>query len=159
MNEWSLAIWINAGVPILLICFGFLIGSTVERRHFRRIRKKEDELRDVLAFAVRRVPDALCLSEPALVCGNAVISVDYFKRFAAGLRGIVGGRIGAYESLFERARREALVRMKEEARQMGGHAVLNVKLETTRIFAAGNATVSVEAVAYGTAYRKVDAVA
>ena len=54
-----------------------------------------------------------------------------------------------------RARREAVIRMKEDARRQGGNIVLNVKLDSTRIHAGGrNATVSVEASAYGTSYRR-----
>ena len=158
MDELLLESAFNFGIPAVLIVVAYFAGSLIERRHFRRIIKKENELRDILAFAVRRVPKDLVLSKPRLVCGSAVISVDYFKKFAAGLRGIIGGRIGTYESLFERARREAIVRMKDDARHHGGNMVLNVKLETARIYAGGGrATVSVEAVAYGTAYLKSDA--
>ena len=157
MSEQTLNLLINVGIPAVLIVAAFFIGSWIERRHFRRIRKREDELGDILAFAIRRAPHDLVLSTPHLVTGSAVISVDYFKQFAAGLRGIVGGRIGSYESLFERARREAIVRMKETARREGSNIVLNVKLDTTRIYAgAGGSTVSVEAVAYGTAYCRPD---
>lgn len=158
MDELSLGIVLNFGFPVALIVVAYFTGSLIERRHFRRIIKKENELRDILAFAIRRVPKDLALSEPKLVCGSAVISVDYFKKFAAGLRGIIGGRIGTYELLYERARREAIVRMKDDARRHGGNIVLNVKLESARIYAGGGrATVSVEAMAYGTAYSKSDA--
>ncbi len=157
MDEQTLTLLANIGIPAVLIVAAFFTGSWIERRHFRRIRRKEDELRDILAFAIRRAPDDLALSSPHLVTGSAVISVDYFKRFAAALRGIIGGRIGSYESLFERARREAIIRMKETARRKGSGIVLNVKLDTTRIYAGGrNTTVSVEAVAYGTAYHRAD---
>jgi uncharacterized protein YbjQ (UPF0145 family) len=158
MDELPLHIDLNFWIPAVLIVVAYFTGSLIERRHFRRITKKENDLRDILSFAIRRVPKDLALSEPKLVCGSAVISVDYFKKFAASLRGLIGGRIGSYESLFERARREAIVRMKDDARRHGGNIVLNVKLETARIYAGGGrATVSVEAVAYGTAYSKSDA--
>ncbi len=158
MDDLSLQFMLNLGIPAVLIVVAYFTGSLIERRHFRRIIKKENELRDILAFAIRRVPKDLALSEPKLVYGSAVISVDYFKKFAAGLRGIIGGRIGTYESLYERARREAIVRMKDDARRHGGNIVLNVKLESARIYAGGGrATVSVEAMAYGTAYSQSDA--
>ncbi len=158
MDELSFEFVLNFGIPAVLIVVAYFTGSLIERRHFRRIIKKENELHHILAFAIRRVPKDLALSEPKLVCGSAVISVDYFKKFAAGLRGVIGGRIGTYESLYERARREAIVRMKDAARRHGGNIVLSIKLETARIYAGGGrATVSVEAVAYGTAYSKSDA--
>ena len=154
MIEFWSELAFDFALPALLILIGYLAGTTIERRHFRRIIKTENELSDVLTFAIRRVPDDLSLSEPELVCGSAVISVDYFKMFAAGLRAIIGGRIGTYESLMERARREANVRMKDQARRLGGNIVLNVKFESTRIYAGtGNTTLAVEALAYGTAYK------
>jgi uncharacterized protein YbjQ (UPF0145 family) len=81
-----------------------------------------------------------------------VISVDYFKTIAAALRNVFGGRVGAYESLLDRARREATIRMQEEAKKVGAQAVLNVKYETSRIGQqAGKSIGSVEVLAYGTA--------
>lgn len=148
---------IDWGLPAALLVAAYFIGSAIERSHFRRIRAKEHELSHILIFAIRRVPKDLHLAEPWLVSGSTVISVDYFKKFAADLRGIVGGRMGTYESLFERARREAIIRMKEKANHGGADIVLNLKLDTARIYAgARGATVSVEAVAYGTAYKTRD---
>ena len=165
MNIETAILLFGFSVPVLLTATAFIIGSWIERRHFRRIRRRENELRDVLAFSIRRTPDDMVLSAPHLVTGNAVISIDGFKRHAAILRSIIGGRVGVYESLFERARREALVRMKEAARREGSDIILNVKLDASRISigSGGNVVnvvsvnvVSVEALAYGTAYRRTD---
>ncbi|MDG2481554.1 MAG: YbjQ family protein, partial [Alphaproteobacteria bacterium] len=87
----------------------------------------------------------------SLVSGNAVISIDYFKRFLAYLRGLVGGQIDAYESLVERSRREAVLRMKQQARELGASHIVNVKLETSRVFFDDRRAGSVEVLAYGTA--------
>jgi uncharacterized protein YbjQ (UPF0145 family) len=86
-----------------------------------------------------------------LIVGSAVISVDYFKRFLAGLRALVGGRVKSYESLLDRARREALLRMKAEAPD--ADVVVNLRIETASI-SKGKRQKSigtVEALAYGTA--------
>ena len=93
-----------------------------------------------------------------LVGGNVVISVDYFKRVVAGLRTIVGGRITTYESLLERARREAILRMKEDAKAKGARFVVNVKLETASITKGRQQQVgAVEVYAYGTALTTISA--
>ena len=81
--------------------------------------------------------------------------IDYFKKVVAGLRNIFGGRVSAYETLIERARREALLRMKEEAKLKGAESIFNVKLETASISKnAGGQIGSVEVYAYGTAISK-----
>ena len=55
-----------------------------------------------------------------------------------------------YESLLERGRREALLRMKEDAIAWGAVQILNVHLETS---SANAGTVALEVIAYGTAIR------
>ena len=89
-----------------------------------------------------------------LVMGSVVVSHDYFKRFLAQLRIIVGGRIKSYEPLLDRARREAVLRMKEQALARGHHTVVNIRLETSRLANSqrgGKGTAGVEMLAYGTA--------
>ena len=62
-----------------------------------------------------------------------------------------GGKVKSYESLIDRARREALLRMKEEAPDAS--MIINVRIETSTIGKTSrNKTVGcLEAVAYGTA--------
>jgi uncharacterized protein YbjQ (UPF0145 family) len=89
-----------------------------------------------------------------LVYGSVVISVDYFKRLLANLRNIFGGKVKSYETLIDRARREAILRMKE----MAGDArvIVNVRIETATIGRKANqkGVGCIEAIAYGTAIRK-----
>lgn len=135
---------------VLLGC-GYVFGQLAEKRHFRSIIAREAELQDLLCFSERTVPAAYG-GDAALVCGSVVISIDYFKRFVAGLRNFIGGRVSSYESLLERARREAMLRMKEEARARGASSVWNVRLETASISKDNDQTIgAVEVVAYGTA--------
>ncbi len=139
-------------VFIVLLSLGYFFGRLAESRHFKSIIRREKQHMDLLTFCERLPPVNLGPVESELVGGNVVISVDYFKRVAAGLRGIVGGRVTTYESLLERARREAILRMKEAAREKGATMVLNVKLETASITKGQQQQVgSVEVYAYGTA--------
>ena len=88
-----------------------------------------------------------------LVSGDAVIATDYFKGFAARLRSIVGGEIRSYVTLMERARREATLRLLQQARDVGATEVWNVRYETSNIRSGArrNPSVSVEVFAFGTA--------
>lgn len=139
-------------VFLALLALGFFFGRLAESRHYRSINQREDELRSLLVVADRMPPIQFQSHDSCLVTGSVVISVDYFKTVAAGLRGIFGGRVGAYESLLDRARREAILRMQEEARALGAEAVFNLKFETSRIGQnAGKSLGSVEVLAYGTA--------
>ncbi len=138
-------------IIFILLVLGYVFGQAAEKRHFRSIIKREEQYRDLLTFSKRFPLDADYDQKASLVGGSVVISVDYFKRFAAGLRNLIGGRVTTYESLLERARREALLRMKEEARQQGMNTIVNVKLETSSITKGRrNQVGAVEVYAYGT---------
>lgn len=145
---------------LALLVAGYLFGRAAELRHFKSIREREARLRHVLSFSTRFAPPLDTPTGVALVSGNVVVSVDYFKRILAGLRLLVGGRVSAFESLIERARREAILRMKEEAERLGATMIVNVKLETASISkGTGRDQIgSVEVYAYGTALIQVKGV-
>jgi uncharacterized protein YbjQ (UPF0145 family) len=139
-------------IVAVLLTLGFGFGTFAERSHYRSIRRREDELAEILVFSTRVPPDLDRRRESRLVAGNAVISTDYFKSFVAGLRSLVGGRITSYEGLLDRARREAILRLKADAQSLGPCKVFNLKIETARIsMGGGNLVGTVEVLAYGTA--------
>ena len=137
---------------LILLVLGFSVGSYVEKRHYKSIYQREQELQPVLVISSKHLPDSEVPPRTSMVRGSAVISVDYFKRFIASLRQLFGGRLGTYESLVDRSRREAILRMKAEAKAMGATAIFNVRIETSSVFKGGkNSVGSIEVLAYGTA--------
>ena len=145
---------VQLGIFAALLLVGLVFGSAAERRHFSELARREAELRDVLVFNEKRPPADREFRDAALVVGSVVIAEDYFKRIAAALRGLVGGRVTVYESLMDRGRREAILRMKEEARRRGATLVFNVRFETSSLSedAGGRSPMfSAEFIAYGTA--------
>ncbi len=152
----NLSVFINFGLPLLLLMLAYFIGSMLEKQHFHSIRKREDDLHGFPVVSFDTMPDDWRVSTATMVTGSIVVSLDYFKRVIAGLRGLVGGRIKTYEPLLERARREALLRMAESARRQGYDAIFNVRLETSRLANSrgdGNGTAGVEMLAFGTAVK------
>ncbi len=141
-----------------LLLIGLTSGRIVESRHFTSLARREEESRDLLVCNLKRLPFARPVVHAQLVSGQAVISTDYFKSVCASLRRLVGGRIRSYETLLERGRREALMRMKDRARALGAHLVLNVRFETMTIARSqqGQGVTGVEVLAYGTAVRLAD---
>ncbi|MEM6273668.1 MAG: heavy metal-binding domain-containing protein [Myxococcota bacterium] len=144
--------FIGLWVVLALLLTGYIAGRIAERRHYASIEVREHRFREMPTVTFERL-DAWQAERSGLVYGSVVVSLDYFKRFVAGLRQIFGGRIQAYEPLLDRARREALLRMKELAHDEGYDAVLNVRLETSRLASSGSdgkGTAGVEIVAFGT---------
>lgn len=153
----NIQLLLNYGLPLLILVGAYFIGSAIEKKHFSSILAREDQLHGFPVVTFDNVPPDWKIIAVDLVSGNVVISLDYFKRIIAGLRGIIGGRIKTYEPLLERARREALLRMTEEAKSRGFHAIINVRLETSRLANArsdGKGTAGIEMLAFGTAIRK-----
>jgi uncharacterized protein YbjQ (UPF0145 family) len=64
-----------------------------------------------------------------LVTGEAILGANIFRDLFAGIRDIVGGRSAAYEKELREAKRIALEEMQEEARELGGNAVIAVDLD------------------------------
>ena len=145
---------INFGIFFFLLLLGYLAGTYLEEGHYRRIRAREQEMLSLPAVNFRSPPEGWTIESGVLVTGSVVVSVDYFKRFLARLRMLVGGRLKSYESLLDRGRREALLRMKDEAVAQGCQAIINVRLETSRIAGSANqGTAGVEILAFGTAVK------
>lgn len=147
-----MADYFSLGVFAVLFVVGFLAGTFNERRHYKSILKREEELIGLPAVSMRSLPEDSQIRKSEMISQNVVISIDYFKRALAILKCIVGGSVGPYESLVDRARREAVLRLKESASD--ADIILNVRVETSTIGDAANskgAVGSVEALAYGTA--------
>jgi uncharacterized protein YbjQ (UPF0145 family) len=64
-----------------------------------------------------------------LVSGEAILGANIFRDLFAGIRDIVGGRSAAYEKELREAKRIALEEMQQEARELGGNAVIAVDLD------------------------------
>jgi len=145
---------IQFGFLLTLLVIGLVFGGMAERRHFRELAQAERALAAILVFSEKTPPADTHWRQARLVNGSVVLAEDYFKRIAASLKSLFGGRLTSYESLMDRGRREAIVRMKREAQAMGATMVFNVRFETASLTAEGaqgNAMFSAEFLAYGTA--------
>ncbi len=140
-------------IQILMIPIGLLTGGIIERRHLRKLAAREAKLSSIMKSNSRHIPSNWVVRNASLVTGEAVIASDSYKRFACRLRAFFGGEMHAIETLMERGRREATVRMLEQAAAMGGNAVWNVRIETAAVGKGNNGRgmAVAEVYAYGTA--------
>lgn len=158
MNQFTIQI----AMVLFLIILGYITGTLIERKHYISIKQRERMTMRLPAVTLKSaIPVDAEITNAVLVTGSAVISLDYFKRFLAGLYNFFGGEVKSYESLLDRARREALLRMKEKVK--GANIILNVRIETSSIGKSANdrnSVGSIEALAYGTAvsWKKIELV-
>ena len=64
-----------------------------------------------------------------IVTGEVIVGANIFKDLFAGVRDIVGGRSGAYESSLRDAREQALAEVEAEARSKGADAVIAIDFD------------------------------
>ena len=72
-----------------------------------------------------------------IVTGETIIGANIFKDFFAGIRDIVGGRSGSYESVLREAKDIALKEMQEQAQRLGASAVIGIDLDYETVGAKG----------------------
>lgn len=140
---------------IILFVLGltFTTGSILEKNHFKKIREREIALvkKPVVSFG-KKLTTNKKIKKVEFVTGEVVISGDYFKNFVSAFRNFFGGRMISFESLMDRARREAMLRMREKAKN--ADIIVNARLESTMLNTcedANNQIPQVAAIAYGTA--------
>jgi uncharacterized protein YbjQ (UPF0145 family) len=135
------AIWIS------LFGVSYFIGSYREKAHLRNIVEREKALVSLPALTLK-FAEARPVVKSELVIGSVVIGGDFFKQVVASLASLFGMRISVAEAMLDRARREAVLRMKERA--VGADAILNVRIESMKIGERKKIT-GIEAMACGTA--------
>ncbi|MBC3764335.1 heavy metal-binding domain-containing protein [Neptunicella marina] len=64
-----------------------------------------------------------------VVVGEAVMGANMFRDIFASISDIVGGRSGAYENVFTRARKIAFQELENEAMSIGANAVIGVDID------------------------------
>lgn len=130
---------------LILFAVGWGFGRHIEQKHLRELDEKERQFAHIRIDTNRFVQTN---APGQMISSNVVISHDYFKYVLASIRNFFGGRLVSYESVVERARREAVIRLKQEAHAMGATQIMGIRLSTTELGMQGG---MVEVFAYGTA--------
>ena len=100
---------------LILLAITYTTGCIIEKNHYNKIKKREIAL----------------FRQPHVNFGEVVISGDYFKNFVANLKSIFGGRLTTFESVLDRGRREAILRMREKARY--ANFIINTRIESVML--------------------------
>ncbi|MGG7565554.1 heavy metal-binding domain-containing protein [Rhodovulum sp. DZ06] len=64
-----------------------------------------------------------------VVVGEAIMGANIVKDFFAGITDIIGGRASAFEGSFKAARIEAFGEIEDQARALGGDAVVGIDID------------------------------
>jgi uncharacterized protein YbjQ (UPF0145 family) len=103
---------------------------------------------EILVLTIEHVPGREIEAALGLVRGSTVRAKHIGSDIVASLRNLVGGEVKEYAALLAGAREQAYDRMIDQAFQLGAHAIVGVRMETSTIQQAAS-----EVVFYGTAVR------
>ncbi|MGD9684879.1 MAG: heavy metal-binding domain-containing protein [Candidatus Obscuribacterales bacterium] len=86
-----------------------------------------------------------------IVRGVAVYSPTILQSFKAGFKQIIGGNIGSYTQMSDRARQQAYDRMVQNAVSMGANAVVGMRYDSSAFNTDNDGSMGTEVMCYGTA--------
>lgn len=133
---------------IILLGCGFFFGRSSEKKHLRSLQIREMKYKVATSNRCKKYKGP-ATDKTILVQGSVVISIDFFKKVHSSLISFFGGEITPYESLVERARREAVLRLKESCPD--ADEIINLRIETSSINKGDSNVGAIEVLAYATA--------
>lgn len=151
--DWKIGILRWAGLVLVQGAVLWAVAYYIRRRHVRSLEEREAQnAKAVKITNFRHIPEGY--ADPALVVGNVVLGHARVRGLSILLRRIFGGNIGLLEDLVARARREAILRLIEEAQARGAALIVNLRFQSFAIGTGENGAMGVEILASGTAVRK-----
>ena len=153
-----LSLAFNLGVPLVLLVATWITQHQIIKARRKYLSEQEEYYRKKIPMTnLKRFPaGSYCAS--TLVTGSVVIATNYFISFISSFKHLFGGEMKGYTGMCSDARRMALIRMLQDAEQVGANAVYNVRFETSTVNSGEKRKSSggVELIAYGTAVRRAN---
>lgn len=142
---------------IIFLLLGLFFWKRAEKKHYASIMQREEKYKNITIISDKDLKFSKDeQSEWILIVEGTVIALDTFKKLMASFVNIFWGRMKAYESLVDRARREAVLKVKQRAVQSDCNFIANLRLETSSISKSAKKQVgAVEAIAYGTGVKVI----
>lgn len=141
---WADDFWLAGVLLVALFNSGFILaGAWLERRHDRRLATMDAATAGVLLLTGKPPPGYTGI--PTLVRTEVVMANPPLGRISARIRGLIGGRIVTRVRDVERARREAMLRLREQAVALGAPVLAGVEyshlgMSTGRVAVLATAT-------------------
>ncbi|WP_064643416.1 YbjQ family protein [Moraxella catarrhalis] len=137
---------IKSLIWLVLVAIGWYFGTRAERGHLKSLIIDEQKYQHIQVSS-ERFYEPKGVNESILVVGSVVIAQDKFKQAVAAILSLFGKNLTVYETLLDRARREAVLRAKRQANDAGCHALYGLRFEMTEVQGG------VEILAYGVAVK------
>ena len=137
---------------LIVLLLGLVFWKLAEKKHYKSIVEREEKYKDIAVISdrdLRAIKSIKAIGQ--MQTGGTVVAIDSFKKLMAGFVNIFGWKMKSYESLLDRARREATLQVKEKAFNKWCNCLVNLRIETSSITKNAKQKIwSVEAMAYAT---------
>lgn len=143
-------------IPLLILAVAFFAGNVSASRHEKSLLERQETVAHIHTTDLNRFSQPDPTIQANLFTAEVTLGIDHFRGFLGRLKNIFGGQIRSYQKTLDRARREALMRVIEQAHFAGYNAVANLRLEFVDISGKANRVKRasmVTIIAYGTGYR------
>jgi uncharacterized protein YbjQ (UPF0145 family) len=91
-------------------------------------------MEDIILTTTPSIPGYNIKEVKGIVMGLVPRTRGIGGKFIASIESLFGGEVKAFTSEMEKARKEAIERMVENAKKMGANAVIGVDFETSEVF-------------------------
>ena len=133
----------------MLVAIGYFVSTYSEKRKFKSIHEREKKGVDLPSVTLNNPKKGKEIKEYKLVNGNIVVSINYFQNLLAGFLNLFGIHLIVNDLAIERARREAILRMKADV--PNASEIVNMQMETSTLSSPIKFLTSIEVLVYGTA--------
>jgi uncharacterized protein YbjQ (UPF0145 family) len=99
-----------------------ILGKSLSTEHTK-------EKVDMLITTTPNIDGKRIVKYLGLVTGEAILGANIFRDFFASIRDIVGGRSAAYEEELRKAKDIAIREMEQQAKALGGNAIVGIDLD------------------------------
>jgi len=132
------------GGPLLLLGLAFFAGNAIAKRHENDMAERQKtvahmDLSDIASFRKPKISGP----PPLLLNSEVTLGIDHFRGFLGNLKNIFGGEVKSYQATLDRARKEAILRIQEQALAEGCNAVANLRVAFVDV--SGNTTLKKKA--------------
>lgn len=132
-------------VPLL---FSWIFGNIYQKKKQEELEVRVESFGTDNLTTLKSPPTQVSAS--GLLTANIIMSVSWWQKLVGGIKTIFGGQVQTWDGILAWARKEAMQRLREQAKAEGFDNVINVRLETSEIQSSKGRNTAIEILAYGT---------
>jgi len=133
---------------VVTLLFSWIFGNIYQRKKQEELEVRVESFGTDNLTTLKSPPTQVSAS--GLLTANIIMSVSWWQKLVGGIKTIFGGQVQTWDGILAWARKEAMQRLREQARAGGFDNVINVRLETSEIQSSKGRNTAVEILAYGT---------